>query len=486
MYTREEAKALVDKVISMAKVDAVEVNLTGGERSGTRWANSSITTNLVQYDRQITATVRVGQKQASANTRDFTDAGLQKMVDEAIAEAQKANDNPNLPALLGPEEYIPVDGALPSVIACGPAERARMVKDSIDIAERMGVLGAGFIPKNDVTTCNANSKGLFAYYRSADTGFSLTCRMPDGSGSGWAGTTGVKDVRNMDAKALTTVAANKALKSRKAKAIEPGRYTVILEPRANARFLSLLLGIFNPNGGFGGGGGGGGGGFLPPGGGPPGGAPPDTPPGAPGAGGGGGGGGGGGLFAGGPGSPASYMAGKKVGDKLFSDLFTLKSDIGNQILRQTTIGPNNVPARPVTWVEKGVLKALGPNQGANTNQTLVMEGSDLSIEDMIKQTRRGLLVTQFWYIRGVPSQEQPLLNTGMTRDGLFLIENGEITGPVQNFRWNMSPIVGYSNLSLVGKSVPMETGEAFGAANAALVPPVRIEEFYMTSVSPAV
>jgi len=180
------------------------------------------------------------------------------------------------------------------------------------------------------------------------------------------------------------------------------------------------------------------------------------------------------------------MANKKVGEKLFSDMFTLKSDVGNQILRQTTIGPNNVAAKPVTWVEKGVLKAFGPNQGANTNQTLSMEGSNLSIEDMIKQTRRGLLVTQFWYIRGVPSQEQHLLNTGMTRDGLFLIENGEIVSPVQNFRWNMSPIVGYANLSLVGKPVPMETGEAFGAANAALVPPVRIEEFYMTSVSPAV
>src|SRR3954463_6027685 len=310
MYTREEAKALVDKVISMAKVDSVEVNLTGGERSGTRWANSSITTNLVQYDRQMTATVRVGQKQGAATTRDFTEAGLQKMVDEAVAEAQKATDNPNLPALLGPQEYIPVEGALPSVINYGPAERARMVKDSIDLAEKMGVLGAGFIPKNDVATCTANSKGLFAYYRSADTGFSLTCRMPDGTGSGWAGTTGVKDAANMDAKALTSVAANKALKSRKAKAIEPGRYTVILEPRANARFLSLLLGIFNPNGG-GFGGGGGGGGFLPPAG-PPAGAPPDAPPGAGGAGG-GGGGGGGGLFAGGPGSPASYMTNKKVG-----------------------------------------------------------------------------------------------------------------------------------------------------------------------------
>jgi predicted Zn-dependent protease len=484
MYTREEAKAIVDKVLNMAKADAVEVNLTGGERSGTRWANSSITTNLVQYDRQLTVTVRVGQKSASANTREFSDAGIQKMIDEALAEAAKANDNPNLPALLGPQEYIPVEGALPSVIAYGPAERARMVKDSIDLAEKMGVLGAGFIPKNDVATCTANSKGLFAYYRSADTGFSLTCRMPDGTGSGWAGTTGVKDAANMDAKALTSIAANKALKSRKAKAIEPGRYTVILEPRANARFLSLLLGIFNPNGGGFGGGGGGAGGFLPPAGGPPGGAPPDAPPGAAGAA--GGGGGGGGLFGAGPGSAQSYMTNKKVGDKLFSELFTLKSDVGNQVLRQTTIGPNNVAAKPVTWVEKGLLKAFGPNQGANTNQTLSMEGSNLSIEDMIKQTRRGLLVTQFWYIRGVPSQEQHLLNTGMTRDGLFLIENGEIVSPVQNFRWNMSPIVGYANLSLVGKPVPMETGEAFGAANAALVPPVRIEEFYMTSVSPAV
>jgi hypothetical protein len=359
-----------------------------------------------------------------------------------------------------------------------------MVKDSIDTAERMGVLGAGFIPKNDNATCNANSKGLFAYYRAAEMGFSLTCRMADGSGSGWAGTTGVKDVSTVDAKALTTIAANKALKSRKAKAIEPGRYTVILEPRANARFLSLLLGIFNPNAGPGGGG--------PPGAGGPDAPPPgagDIPPGGGGGGGGGGrggGGGGGGLFTNAPGSAASFMAKKKVGDKLFSDLFTLKSDIGNGILRQNTILNDNKPAKPVTWVEKGVLKAFGPNQGANTNQSLVMEGTDLSIEDMVKQTRRGLLVTQFWYIRGVPSQEQALLNTGMTRDGLFLIENGEIVGPVQNFRWNMSPIVGYSNLTLVGKSVPMDLGEGFSTANAALVPPVRIEEFYMTSVSPAV
>ncbi len=474
MYTREEAKRITDKVINMAKADSVEVVLTGGERSGTRWANSSITTNLVQYDRQLNVTVRVGQKTGTANTRDFSDAGLQTMVEDAVTAAQAAPDTPTFAELLGAQEYVLVDAALPDMVNFGPAQRARMVRDSIDIAEKKGVLGAGYIPKIDQTNCTANSKGLFAYYRNVETGFVLTCRMPDGSGSGWSGTTGIKDIHMIDAKALTDVAAAKALKSRNAKALEPGRYTVILEPRANARFLSLMTNIFNAPGGRGGfPGGGGGGGGLPPG------VDPTVVGGPPG----GGGGGGGGAFGGGAGN---FLKDRKVGDKIFSDLFSLKSDVGNAVLRQSTMLGDNKPAKAVQWVEKGLLRNLGAGQPANVNMSLVQEGSDLSVEDMIKQTRRGLLVTFFWYIRGVPAEGQPLLNTGMTRDGLFLIENGEIVSPVQNFRWNMSPLVGYNNLSLVGKPVPMHLGESYDGGNAALVPPVRIEEFYMTSVSPAV
>ena len=470
MYTREQVKAVVDKIINMANADAVEVNLTGGERSGTRWANSSITVNLVQYDRNVTVTVRFGQKVGNASTRDFSDAGLKAMVDEAVAEAKAANDSPNLPELLGAQQYVPVDAALPSAVNFGPAERARMVRDSIDLSEKLGTVGAGYIPKNDQTTCVANSKGLFAYYRVAEAGFVLTCRMPDGGGSGWAGITGIKDISMIDAKALTEVASKKALASRKPKALEPGRYTVILEPRANARFLSLMTGIF---GGLGAGGG------------VPGGVPAgvEIPP----PGGGGGGRGGGGGAGGRGGGGAGFLAGKKPGDKVFSDLFTLKSDIGNPILRQSPIGGDNRPVKPVTWVEKGLLRGPeGTGPFAGTGQSLVQEGSNLSIEDMVKQTRRGLLVTFFWYIRGVPAENQPLLNTGMTRDGLFLIENGEIVGPVQNFRWNMSPLVGYNNLTLVGKPVPIHTGESYDGGGTALVPPVRIEEFYMTSISPAV
>ena len=149
----------------------------------------------------------------------------------------------------------------------------------------------------------------------------------------------------------------------------------------------------------------------------------------------------------------------------------------------------------MTWVEKGVLKNLfydrqyAARQKKDPtptipNMSLVMEGSDTSVEQMIKSTRRGLLVTFFWYIR--PVDLATLLNTGMTRDGLFLIENGEIAGPVQNFRWNMSPIVGFNNVSAIGQSQPIHTGESYDGPGTALVPAVRIEDFYMTSVSPAV
>ena len=112
---------------------------------------------------------------------------------------------------------------------------------------------------------------------------------------------------------------------------------------------------------------------------------------------------------------------------------------------------------------------------ASTSNSLVMEGSNMTLAEMIKTTRRGLLVTFFWYIR--PVDQPTLLNTGMTRDGLFLIENGEIAGPVQNFRWNMSPIVGFNNITAVGSPVPIHTGESYDGPGTALVPPVRIEDF---------
>jgi predicted Zn-dependent protease len=451
MYSREDVKAITDKVMNMAKADAIEVDFSGGERSATRFANSNITANMVQFDRNVSVTIFFGSRSATASTREFDDASLKTMVEDARKRAQEARENPEaLPLVEGPQDYAQVEAALPSGINFGPAERARMVKQSLDVCLKKGVIGSGYIPKVHQTTCTANSKGLFAYYQYAEASFILTCRTKDGGGSGWAGSTGIKDVSLIDAAALSEVAADKALKSQKPRATEPGRYTTILEPRANARFLSLMMGLFNAR------------------------------------------------AAEGP--VGNYFSAKqpgatKVGEKLFSDAFTLKSDIGNPVLRQTPIGTDGLAAKPVTWIEKGVLKNLSYDRAwarrqkkdptaAGTNQSLVMEGSDTTVEQMIKTTKRGLLVTFFWYIRAV--DPSTLLNTGMTRDGLFLIENGEITGPVQNFRWNMSPLVGYNNITAVGKAVPMHMGESYDGGGTALVPPVRIEDFFMTSISPAV
>jgi predicted Zn-dependent protease len=466
MYSRDEIKSLTDKVLTIArdaKAEGAEVTFDGGERSGTRWANSTITTNLIQFDQNLSITLRLGQKTGNATTREFDDDSLKAAVDEAKAAAEKARDNPNLPPLVkGPQEYIHVDAARQEMVDFGPGDRAKWVKQSVDICEKKGVLGAGYIPKAYQTSCQTNSEGLFAYYQYAETGFILTCRMPSGSGSGWSGITGAKELSQIDVAQLTEIASNKALKSQKPRAIEPGRYTTIIEPRPAARFLSTMLGAFNA--------GQGGGGF--------------------------GGGGGGGFNFGGVGRPFVAADGTpKIGQKLFSDSFTLKSDIGNPILRQTPIMNDGSAAKPVTWIEKGVLKNVyyDPNTArrqkvppspANPNMSLVMEGTNQSIEDMIKSTRRGLLVTFFWYLR--PVDTLTLLNTGMTRDGLFLIVNGEIAGPVQNFRWNMSPLVAFANLSAVGKAVPIHTGEAYDGPGTALMPAIRVEDFYMTSVSPAV
>ncbi len=201
---------------------------------------------MVQFDRTLTVTAHYGAKSGSATARDFDDASLKEAVEEAQKRAQAAReDKEALPLVEGPQSYEVVDAALPSAVGYGPAERARAVKQSLDICEKKKVIGSGYLPKVHQTTCSANSKGLFAYYQYAEASFILTCRTPDGSGSGWSGITGVKDTALIDAVQLTEVAADKALASVSPRALEPGRYTVILEPRPAARFLSLMTGLFN-------------------------------------------------------------------------------------------------------------------------------------------------------------------------------------------------------------------------------------------------
>jgi predicted Zn-dependent protease len=449
-YSREQVKEITDKALNMIKADAAEVRFEGGQRAATRFANSTITVNLIEHDQEIQITVFYGQKTATTEVHQFDDATLKNAIEQVQAVARRKPDNPEtVRPVRPPQNYEQVDALLPSCVNFGPAERAAMVKASIDVCEKKGVLGAGYIPKLHGTEAIANSEGLFGYHQFAEASFILTCRTHDQTGAGWAATTGVKDVSLIDPVALTERAADKAIRSRNPRSIEPGRYTIIMEPRVAGRYVALLLGAFEARAAEEG---------------------------------------------------RSFLSGKergesKVGQKILGDNFTLRSHIGNPILRQTPVGPDGLAARSMTWVEKGVLKNLfysrswaarrgvAPTPTAQ-DMSLIVEGGEATIEDMIKTTKRGLLATYFWYIRAVDPMR--LLYTGMTRNGLFLIENGEIVGPVQNFRWNDSPIAGFNNISMLGRPVPMHIENTYDTPGTALVPPLKIEDFKLTSISPAV
>ncbi len=149
MYSRDEVKAVTDKVLNMAKADAAEVDFTGGERSATRFANSNVTANMVQFEQTLTVTLYSGAKTASSTTREFDDDALKEMVEDAQKKLQTARDSQDvLPLVEGPQDYIPVDAALPSGVNFGPADRGRMVKQSLDICQKKGVVGSGYIPED--------------------------------------------------------------------------------------------------------------------------------------------------------------------------------------------------------------------------------------------------------------------------------------------------------------------------------------------------
>ena len=176
--------------------------------------------------------------------------------------------------------------------------------------------------------------------------------------------------------------------------------------------------------------------------------------------------------------------GTRLGEQLFNEQVTIYSDPFNVDLPSPTWNGDGLPQEKVTWVEKGVVKNLSysrywaqqknvkPVPGANR---VIMEGGTASLEDLIKSTERGILVTRFWYIRSV--DPQTLLLTGLTRDGTFYIENGKIMYPVKNFRFNESPIIMLNNVEALGK--PQRSGSM-------IVPPMKIRDFTFSSLSDAV
>jgi len=344
--------------------------------------------------------------------------------------------------LLGPQTYLssPLSYAA-ATAAITPDFRAQQMAKSMAYCDLKKLSSAGFLNDQTGFIARRNSKGLEAYQRFTNLDFSVTVRTPDGQGSGYAATD-FTDISKFDATKLTAVAATKAALSLNAKAIEPGKYTVILEPNAlvsgsDASLLGALMSSMDARSADEG---------------------------------------------------RSFLSkkggGNRKGEKLFDERVTIYSDPTNAQVPDLTFAGDGRPQQRTTWIEKGIVKNLytsrfwaqktGIPDLPNPNN-YIMEGGTQSTEDLIKSTQKGILVTRLWYIR--PVDPQTLLYTGLTRDGTFYIENGAIKFPIKNFRFNESPIIMLNNLEAIGRPVRL-------AGN--LVPPLKIRDFTFTSLSDAV
>jgi len=442
ILNKQEAQTLLKKVLSYSKADECEVNLSGSDGGNIRYARSAVSTSGGISQQSLVVSSAFGKKLGTATINEFDDASLQKVIQRAEELAQLAPENPEFMPFLGSQNYNESKTFVQSTADINPKQRADAVAQSLQIAKTNNLTAAGFYENSAGFSAMMNSKGLFAYNTATKVNFNVTVRTPDGKGSGYA-SKGYNDVTQLDVAAATRIAAQKAAGSSAAKAIEPGKYTVILEPAAAIVLLENLFFNFD------------------------------------------------GRSADEGRSFISLPGGKtKLGQKLVDERVTVYSDPQNPELPTSTWSGDGRPQEKVAWIDKGVVKNLyysrywAQKKGVKAVPSpdgVVMEGGTASLEDLIKSTEKGILVTRLWYIRSV--DPQTLLLTGLTRDGTFYIENGQIKFPVKNFRFNESPVIMLNNLEALGKPERTVSGESNMHA---MIPPMKIRDFTFSSLSDAV
>lgn len=442
---RGECEAIAKRVLGFSAADETRVTVNSGNTGNTRFAVNQISTGGDSYNATVSVRVVVGRKVATAATNRLDDESLRHTVETAIRIARLTPDDPELLPELGPQQYQESREWFDATAALDPAGRATAVRAISDPARAEGLTSTGFLEIGAGSLCVANSRGLFAWTRRSQLSFTTTVRTPDGTGSGWAGTD-EHDWATVDPAALGARAIDKARRSMNPVAIEPGRYTVILEPTAVANLVQALAGAINAR-----------------------------------------------AADEGRSFFSRQGGGNKIGSKVVDERVTLVSDPLDPACPGATFGGDGLPTGKTTWIENGVVKNLAHDrfwaqqQGrppSSTAGTLRMLGGDASMDDLIKSTERGILVTRFWYIR--PVDQRTILYTGLTRDGTFLIENGRVTRPVKNFRYNESPVFMLNNLEMLGRPVRVSATESGGPGTAIIVPPIKVRDFSFTSLSDAV
>ena len=441
--SREAAQALSEKIVKMSKADAINVTINAGLNTNVRFAANQMSTAGSIVDANVAVQAAYGPKHAVVTTNDLSDEALKRTVEQAGRLAKLAPDDPESMPELDPQKYVSVNAWFDSTATLTAGERAKAALSALEPARAAGdVTAAGFLVAGAGMTSVANQKGMFAYFRTTSANYTLTVRTKDGTGSGWAAADH-PDWKQIDFAAVAKRAIDKARASRNPQKVEPGRYTVILEAQAVGDLVQLVGNYADAR-----------------------------------------------TSDEGRSPFVKQGGGNKIGEKIVDSRVTLFSDPADpQLLAQPFDGEGFPIARQV-WIENGTLKQLyysrfwAKKQGKQPTgapSSLKMSGGSASIDEMIRGTERGILVTRLWYLREV--DPRTILYTGLTRDGTFLIENGKISRSAQNFRFNESPLYMLNNLEALGKAERLAGTEQGGSI---VMPSIKVRDFNFTSLSEAV
>lgn len=434
MTSREEFQFIAELVLKCSTADHTLVTLQDQDGGTTRFANNQIVQNVNTRRGSVAVTVAFGARQGTATTTDFTAGSLHEMVKRAEAIARVSPEDPEFLPPVGSQEYGACPAARGETIKAGPAVRLEYANEAIGQCRMENLSGAGIVSSSRAAVGVAAGTGLLAFEERTEARFSITVQ--SGDATGWA-SSAHRSIDRLKVQERTLSAIRKAIQGADPQELPPGRYRVILEPAAVAGLWSWIIWMLEAKA------------YL-----------KGTSP-----------------FAG------------KLKRRILDKRILLENSPGHADLLGVGFTSEGLPSTASRWIRHGALQQLLYDRFTAQAQKIIViptiEAPCLSIEGtpagslakLIQSTDRAILVTNFWYLRTVNPTDLTL--TGMTRDGTFLVENGEIVSAVKNFRFHESPLRAFQQVeawTAPMEAVTSETGKM-------LVPAVVLPEFHFSSVT---
>jgi predicted Zn-dependent protease len=423
-------------------VRQVELIVSESSEALTRFANNTIHQNVAELEHTVSVRTQIDRRTARASTNRLDPESIRTAVQQAVAMMRVQEPDEHLLDMASPAVVEPVARWSARTESCSPRERAERVRGAIGIAEAAGQTAAGILSTEWATQAILNTNGVFGLHRQTMSVFSITTMAEDSSG--WAKESAT-DVAELDVARLARRATDKAMASARPREVEPGAYTVVLEPAAVLDFVGQMFPDFSAT------------------------AIEDQ---------------------------RSFLT-PRMGQQVFGKNIHIYDDSRHPLQSGEPFDGEGVPRKRLTLVDSGVAREVAysraaahrkgveptghgfplPNEAGEMPVNIVIAGGEATLDQMIASTKRGLLITRLWYIREVDPFEK--LATGMTRDGTFLIEDGRIASGVRNMRFNESIVDLLSCVEMLGPAERTSGEETFDM----VVPAMKASQFRFTEVT---